>query len=340
MPVLCTCMRPWAVPVTLPLALVLVLAFGVVPRAQAKDPAPVAPPPMEMPLDRLHPDAVIAVSLAPGSAVAPDALWVPNRAAGTVARVGVEANTLTPPVAAGRGPCASLVVAFGSVWVPLCHDGTLARIDAKSLAVSAGVPARVADENGSIAAGVGSVWMLTDRRGVLARFDPDTNQPVAEIYVGADASSVAFADDTVWVTSERDNLLTRIDAHTNQTVETITVGPRPGRLAIGEGGIWSLNRGDGTVSRVDPKTNTVVATIALGSTAAAGDLAVGEGAAWVSAPGIPLIRIDARTNRITHRFTGPGGGAVVSGHGSIWVLAAPDTTWRLDPALVSTMRPD
>jgi YVTN family beta-propeller protein len=123
------------------------------------------------------------------------------------------------------------------------------------------------------------------------------------------------------------------------TVETIKTGPRPGPIAVGEGAVWTLNRGDGSVTRIDAKTNTVVATIAVGEGVASGTIAAGEGAVWLSAPGTPLVRIDPRTNRVTHRFSGVGGGVVLAGHGSLWVSAGPKTTWRLDPKLVAAMRP-
>jgi DNA-binding beta-propeller fold protein YncE len=121
-------------------------------------------------------------------------------------------------------------------------------------------------------------------------------------------------------------------------VETIAVGPKPGRLAVGEGGVWTLNA-DGTVTRVDPSTNKVAATITVGGDTAKGDIAAGVGSVWVPTPGAPLIRIDPRTNRAVQRFTGEGGGAILVAHGSLWVAAGPQATWRLDPQLVAAVRP-
>jgi hypothetical protein len=60
---------------------------------------------------------------------------------------------------------------------------------------------------------------------------------------------------------------------------------------------------------------------------------------WVSTPGVPIIRIDPRTNRAAQRFTGEGGGGILVAHGSVWVAAGPRLTWRLDPRLVETVRP-
>jgi hypothetical protein len=39
------------------------------------------------------------------------------------------------------------------------------------------------------------------------------------------------------------------------------------------------------------------------------------------------------------RFTGEGGGAILVAHGSLWVAAGAQKTWRLDPALVTATRP-
>jgi DNA-binding beta-propeller fold protein YncE len=177
--------------------------------------------------------------------------------------------------------------------------------------------------------------------------DPDTNAPVAETYVAEGAEAVVAGDDALWVTSGKSATLTRVNPHNNEVVAIIPVGANPGRLAVGEGGVWTLNRGEGgsdgprqlTVSRIDPKTNKMVATIPIGELDASAEIAAGEGAVWISAPGVPITRIDPRTNRAVQRFTGDGGGAILIAHGSLWVAVGPQKTWRLDPALVAATRP-
>ena len=317
--------------------------------AQSSSPQALKPsprPPTDIPFARLTADAVLPLALGPGSVESADAVWVPNRAAGTIVRVDAKDNMPGAPVTVGVQPCASLAVAFDSVWVPLCGDGTVARVDAKAPKVTATLKTSVASGDGRIATGIGSVWAITDRQGVLSRIDPDTNAAVAEIYVAGDATAVVFGEDTLWVTSEngpstplRAGRLTRVNPHNNEIVEVVEVGPKPRRLAVGEGGVWTLNRGNGTVTRVDPTTNKVVATIAIGDGAEDGEIAAGLGSVWISAPGVPIIRIDPRTNRAVQRFTGEGGGAILVAHGSLWVAAGPQVTWRLDPILVSAMRP-
>lgn len=96
--------------------------------------------------------------------------------------------------------------------------------------------------------------------------------------------------------------------------------------------------GGGTVSRIDPKTNKVVETVKLGATLTAGQIAVGEGSVWVSAPGLPLVRVDPRTNLATQIFTGAGGGSVFVAEGSVWIMADAKTIWRLDPKRIDATR--
>ncbi len=269
----------------------------------------------------------------------PTASGFPNRNAGTIVRIDAKENKAGTPIVVGATPCASLVVAFDSVWVPLCGDGTLARVDPKTSKITATLRTKLADPEGaSLPASAASGRSLI-RRGVVSRIDPATNGAVAEIYVSGGAYAVVFADDALWITSETGDLLTRVNPHNNEIVETIKVGPKPGRLAVGEGAVWTLNRGDSTVTRVDPATNKVVATIPLADGAASGEIAAGLGSVWISAAGAPIIRIDPRSNRAVQRFTGQGGGAVLAAHGSLWVAPSAGLTWRLDPLLVSALRP-
>ena len=305
-------------------------------RAQTK---PIVPPPAQIPLARLTADAVVVLAFGPGSSEATDGIWTANRSAGTIARIDVKENKAGSPVVVGTAPCGSLVVAFESVWVPLCGDGSVARVDLKTQKVTATLRTKLASGDGRIATGVGSLWAITDPKGVLSRIDPATNAVVAEIYLAAGAHTVVFGEDALWVTSEQGDLLTRVNPHNNEIIETIKVGPKPGPLAVGEGGVWTFNRGDSTVTRVDPATNKVVATIALGDGVTGSEIAAGLGSVWVSATGAPIIRIDPRSNRAVQRFNGPGGGAVLVAHGSLWLAAGPSLTWRLDPLLVSAIRP-
>jgi YVTN family beta-propeller protein len=293
----------------------------------------------EIPFTALKPDATLPVDLERGTLVTADALWVPQRAGRSIIRIDAENNSADRPLPLVDTPCASLIMASENIWVAFCEAGSLGHINQKFGNASPPVPTPIAAPDGTLAVAAKSLWVITDAKGIVSRVDHEAKTPVAEVYVARHPFALAADDEAIWVTSEAGNTLTRINAQTNVIVETIAVGPKPGLVAIGEGAVWTLNRGDGSVSRVDPKSNKVVATIAVGDAVREATMAVGENAVWLSARGLPLVRIDPRTNRVSHRFSGSGGGVVVAGHGSIWVNAAPQTTWRLDPKLVAAMRP-
>jgi streptogramin lyase len=292
----------------------------------------------QIPISRLKPDAAIPVVLAPGAVASDDAVWIQDGKGGAVIRIDAKDNKAGAPVSIGASPCGSLVAAFSSVWAPSCGDRVVSRVSTADRKVTAKADIGVADPSGRIAAGIGSLWVVTDRKGIVTRIDPDTNQAVAEINIAGGAAAVLFHDNALWVTSGSGKKLTRVNPHNNEIVEAIDVGPNARQLASADGAVWTLNQGDGSVTRVDPATNKPVTTIAIGMEIAAGEIATGEGSVWISAPGVPLVRIDPRTNKVAQRFSGEGGGAVLLAHGSLW-LARGAETWRLDPKLVAAMRP-
>ena len=148
----------------------LLLGSSLAASGQAPKSAP--PPPADIPFARLTADATVAVALGTGSIEAADGIWIANRAAGTIVRIDAKDNTAGTPVPAGAEPCGSLVAAFDSVWVPLCGDGTLARVDPKTAKVTAALKLAMASGDGRIATGVGSIWAITDPKGVVSRIDP------------------------------------------------------------------------------------------------------------------------------------------------------------------------
>jgi len=296
---------------------------------------------VKIPIERLKPDAVFPYPGSPDWIAVDESVWVSNRPKNSVARLDPKTNTVAATIAVGTEPCSGLAVAFGSLWVPNCGDKTIARVDLKTSAVAPAIRTTIASSEGSIVAGAGSIWILTDAKGTLARFDPATNALVAEVYVAAGSYGLAFGDDAIWATSTDKSLVTRVDPHTNLIVETIPVGKSPRFVAAGAGSVWTLNQGDGSVSRIDTKTNKVTATIEVGVPGGGGDIAVGEGSVWVTAFEYPLSRIDPSTNTVVQQFYGKGGDAVRVGLGSIWLsnLEA-GNVWRIDPKRVEATLPE
>ncbi len=239
-------------------------------------------------------------------------------------------DSVTPvATVAVPSPCGAMVCAFGALWVAGCKDKCVYRIDIRKCAIAARIPTGLADPTGelSLAAGAGSIWVLSDVSGILSRIDPQTNAVLAEIAVLPHSYCADFAFGAVWITnSGADGLRTgsvqRIDPYTNRVVATVPTGPGPRFLAAGEGAVWTLNWGDGSVSKVDPHTNRLVATIPMGMTGGGGDIATGAGRVWVRGTAVLLAAIDPVSNGVTAVYGPPeGSGAVRVADDLLWVTA-------------------
>jgi virginiamycin B lyase len=287
---------------------------------------------VQHPMSELHALAKFSIPGSPDWVAIGDSVWISNNPKDNISRLDSKTNQVGAVIAVAKTPCSGLAIAFGSVWVPICSDGSVERVDAKSQKIIATIPSGVANTEGGITAGEGSIWMPSDAAGVLSRIDPATNKVVSKISIPAGSFTAAYEDGSVWITSTKNNLLTRVDAKTEKVIAKIPVGPTPRFLATGLGSIWTLNQGDGSVSRVDPATNKVSATIAVGVPGPGGDIAVGEGAVWVTAIGKPLSKIDPATNRVTTQYVGKGGDALRVGLGSLWLSNHEmHEVWRIDP---------
>jgi virginiamycin B lyase len=223
-----------------------------------------------------------------------------------------------------------MTVAFESLWVANCRDSSLYRIGLETKKVAGIIRTGLADPSGelSLADGAGSIWLLTDQKGVLSRVDPQTNRVVARIKVAPHSYAAAFGFDAVWISrtgpkgAPGPGSVQRIDPATNKVVVTIPVGPVPRFLAVGERGVWTLNQGDGTVTRIDPRSNQAVATIQLGMPGGGGDIAAGGGRVWVRGTKVLLAAIDPATNRVVERLGPPAGSGAVRVAGNlVWVTA-------------------
>jgi virginiamycin B lyase len=287
---------------------------------------------VQHPMSDLHAIAKFSIPGSPDWVAIGDSVWISNNPKSNISRLDAGTNKVGAVIAVAKTPCSGLAIAFGSVWVPICSDGSVQRVDVMSQKIVASIPSGVANTEGGVTAGAGSIWIPSDAAGVLSRIDPATNKVVAKIPISPGSFTAAFDAGSVWITSTKNNLLTRVDAKTEKVVATIPVGPTPRFLATGLGGIWTLNQGDGSVSRVDPASNKVVATIEVGVPGPGGDIAVGEGAVWVTAIGKPLSKIDPATNRVVTQYVGKGGDALRVGLGSLWLSNHEfHEVWRIDP---------
>ncbi len=287
---------------------------------------------VQHPMSELRAIAKFTIPGSPDWVAIGDSVWISNNPKNNISQLDAATNKVGAAITVGKTPCSGLAIAFDSVWVPICSDGSVERVDAKSHKIVASIPSGVANTEGGITAGAGSIWMPSDAAGVLSRIDPATNKVVSKISIPAGSFTAAFDAGSVWITSTKNNLLTRVDAKTEKVVAKIPVGPSPRFLATGLGSVWTLNQGDGSVSRVDPATNKVSTTIQVGVPGQGGDIAVGEGAVWVTAIGKPLSKIDPAANRVVAQYVGKGGDALRVGLGSLWLSNHEfHEVWRIDP---------
>lgn len=297
---------------------------------------------VQMPMDGVKPDAVFSVPGVPDWTIAsPDAVWVSNKPKNSVTRMSAKTNEVVATIEVGDKPCSGIAYGFGSIWAPNCGSKTVSRIDVATNKVIATIPVGPANSEGGITCSRDAVWMPTGEKGdKVARIDPKTNTVVAEVPVPEGSYTADFGEGAVWVTNSSGSEVTRIDPVKNVVTDTITVGSKPRFLTVGEGFVWTLNQGDGTVSKIDPKTRKTVATIAVGIPGGGGEISAGGGAVWVTVFQIPISRIDAKTNKVTHQYAGAGGDAILYAHGSVWLSNLREQNiWRIDPKKLPDPKP-
>ncbi len=319
-------------------AVVLGPCWIAVPAQEASLPKKtgVQSPGIQHAMEELPKAATIAVKGDPDwLAATSDAVWLTSERTDSVLRLDAKTNQPGTVVTVNK-PCSGLAVGFGSLWVPSCGDKSVVRVESRTGAVQATIPAGPADSEGGITAGAGSVWLVTSAKdgegdGELTRIDAATNKVAATIKIPAGSFNPLFAEGSVWVSSNSGGVLVRVDPATNKVVGSTAVGPMPRFLAYGAGSIWVLNQGDGTVSRVNAKTGKLEATIAAGIPGHGGEITFGAGSAWATEMEIPLTRIDAKTNKVVAQWHGAGGDSVRYAFGSVWLTDLKGgKVWRIN----------
>jgi YVTN family beta-propeller protein len=222
----------------------------------------------------LQPDAL---------AVGSDAIWA-SSAPNLSNRV--ELATVDPQTATiGRtqtlehdAPNSYIAAGAGAVWIGL--EPRLIRIDQRTREVIADIAGMYTT---ALAANDDAVWVAEPDDEQLTLVDPDTNEVVRSIPVGAsEPRAVAIGAGVVWVADLATDTVWKVDTVRNQVAQTIKVGDGPGGLALGFGAVWVANRFDGTVSRIDPATDKVTSTIRVGKSVAG--ITTGDGRVWVAVP--------------------------------------------------------
>ncbi|HEU0337288.1 MAG TPA: BTAD domain-containing putative transcriptional regulator [Gaiellaceae bacterium] len=256
-------------------------------------------------------------------------IWVVNTGDGTVARLSGRTGTLqrTLPLTEGNHVGVT-AIAFGSgaAWA---GDGFAGAVTPISLLSGPAAPARVdvvvSGDKLLLAAGRGSVWVVSTRLGELTRLDAGTLERVAELPVAPTPVGIAADSSGVWLVSvgrsRASGVLTRIDPATGTVAWRLPLPFAPSAVAVGFDSVWVAVNSQDEILRIDPRTRSVTKTIDVGQGPIA--LAVGEGAVWVAnARSETLSRIDPRTNTpATIPLAGTPQG-IATGGGRVWVTGA------------------
>src|SRR6202000_855298 len=111
--------------------------------------------------------------------------------------------------------CGGIASGFSSLWVPLCGEGALAKLDAKSYKAGPKIQTGVSTVPGIIAATGGSLRMLTTDKTPLGRSDPMQNQVVADIRIEAGCRGLTFGETALWIACPSNNRVIRFNPETN-----------------------------------------------------------------------------------------------------------------------------
>jgi serine/threonine protein kinase len=155
--------------------------------------------------------------------------------------------------------------------------------------------------------------------------------------IGKSADAVAVGRGSVWVADRTDNVVVRLDETTGREQARISIAGGPRGVAVDDSvpGVWVMT--GLSVWGIDPVTNEVNKTIPL--QAHATDIAVGEGAVWVSVTRLNegLVRVDpatGATRNIASLSGNLGGAGLAVGGGAVWVIGPSS------PAIASVVKID
>ena len=232
---------------------------------------------------------------------------------------------------AGNASCTGMDVGFDRLWVADCEAGTVVAIDTATARVAKtfALGGLHAVEEGSVAAGEGSVWVATDDWN-LVRVDPSTGKTTT-FSLGVPGAGVRAGLGSVWVTVPTAGQVLRIDPEDGAVIAAIQAGFEPRFLTVGGDSVWVQNNGDGTVTRI-AANGTVTATINASTVpVSGGDIAFGGGSVWPRISAALIAKLDGVTGELLATYGPPSGsGSVAADDDAVWVSAHDvPAVWRL-----------
>ena len=131
-----------------------------------------------------------------------DVLWVLAQRPDVLLRYDAATGAPLTSTPVGEG-AAAMTAARGVVWVTGARDGSLTRVDERSLETAR---LRLGGAPQNVRVGLGAVWVTNTGRAALQRVDPVTGA-VREIPVGPSPYSLVLDDAGVWVGDTAENVV-------------------------------------------------------------------------------------------------------------------------------------
>jgi streptogramin lyase len=256
-------------------------------------------------------------------AVTSHGVWIGSTGPYAVSEIDPLTQRVTQVPLPGE-PCAGLAVDTDSLWVPLCgtkhSKPRLAKVDLNTRTLTRVFDVGPAGPEGGIAVGAGSVWMVIDKHGSLARIDPTSGAIVQTVHVPAGSYNPYFSNGHIWVTRVVGAEVTSVDANTGAVVAHRATGRHPRFLTAGAGAVWTLNQKSGTISRIDLSGGPTL-TVPLHTPGMGGDITYAEGRIWSTAlpSKVPLSIVDATKSVLLCQWKGDSGDSIGYGFGAIWL---------------------
>lgn len=244
---------------------------------------------------------VAAVAFAVGLLATRGGREVPTIVPNSLVKIDPRSNEVTDVIPVGRFP-GKVVSGYGFVWVVNIEDETLSRVALRSGRADLVGSLRVKQPTGLTADGGRGVQVGSFEEGEVVRVDPETLDVLDRIRVpGMTAAFLAAGAGSLWITQ-----------------------PPPGFAGVVQS---SISRVSLLTGRIERRFRSPVGVLP-------GQIAFGDGAAWVANVGDGTVwRIDATTNRIKRIRVGSQPTDVAVGFGSVWVpCVGGNGVWRIDAA--------
>lgn len=272
------------------------------------------------PMSELKISATISVGkVADWVAITSEGVWVGTKNPNAVKHIDPNTYQVMGVDLPGEA-CAGLAADSKSLWVPLCgRVPKLAKVDLKTRTLAQVFDVGPAAPEGGIAIGAGSIWLITDKHGSLARIDPTSGAILQTVHVPPGSYNPVFSDGRIWVTRFEGAEATSVDAATGQVLGHFPTGPHPRFLTAGAGAVWAVSQGDGSLSRIDIAGQQPVLTLQLHIPGFGGDITYADGRIWTTMMKTPLTIVDAARSVVLCQWKGAGGDALGVGFGAVWL---------------------